>query len=73
MTNTQLPRPTRSTLLNMRLNKAINAMNGQFPTESGLRTAGRRSALPRARRADRALALAGMITILFVLFVITVS
>lgn len=59
MTTSPLPRPTRSRLLNQRLNAAIHAAGGRYPQEDGLRTAGRRSSLPRADRAELGTLLAG--------------
>ncbi len=70
--NNQLPRPTRSTMVNKRLNKAINAMNGHYPQDNGLRIAGRRSALPRARRRDLTAAVTGAMIILSLLVALLV-
>ena len=57
----QLPRPTRSTLMNRRLNRAIAAR--QLGNPDGLRTASRRSTLPKARRQDVAIAITGSLVI----------
>ncbi len=53
----QNPKATRSTLQNRRLNQAIRAH--QLHETEGLKIVARRSVLPRAHRADVALAVTG--------------
>lgn len=52
MNMTMKPRPTRSTLQNQRLVRAIRAQ--AISEENGLRVAGRRSELPTARKSETA-------------------
>ena len=69
MDNSQIPRPTRSTLLNRRLNRAIAA--SQLGNPDGLRLASRRSALPKAHRYDVAIALTGSLLIFLLVCLLT--
>ncbi len=62
MTNIETPRPTRSTLLNRRVNRAVKAH--QLGNPNGLRLASHRSTLPKARRQDIAIAITGSLIIL---------
>ncbi|MCP9235187.1 hypothetical protein [Lewinella sp. JB7] len=62
MTHFETPRPTRSTLLNRRVNRAVKAH--QLGNPNGLRLASRRSALPPARRQDIGVALTGSLVVL---------
>lgn len=68
MTNLHAPRPTRSTLQNRRLNRAMRA--DQLGNPDGLRMASRRSALPRARRQDIAVAITGSLLIFLLLLLL---
>jgi hypothetical protein len=61
MYRNDLPRPTRSTLQNQRLNRAIRAH--QLGQPRGLRTVARRSDLPKARSRDIAVAITGSLLI----------
>ena len=70
MANQHTPRPTRSTLQNRRLNRAIRA--AQLGNADGLRTASRRSALPRARRQDVAVAITGSLLIFLLVLLLAV-
>lgn len=59
------PKPTRSTLQNRRLNRAVRAT--QLDVHPGMRTVSRRAQLPRAGRGETALALAGSLLIALIL------
>ncbi|MBB4077930.1 hypothetical protein GGR28_000531 [Lewinella aquimaris] len=64
MNQFETPRPTRSTLLNRRVNRAVKAH--QLGNPNGLRLASRRSALPPARRQDVAIAITGSLVVLLI-------
>ena len=68
MNNLQAPHPTRSTLQNRRLNRAVKAQRLGNPV--GLREHSRRSALPKARRQDLAAAITGSLLIVFILLLL---
>ena len=68
MKTSKTPRPTRSTLLNRRLNRAVAA--SQLGNPDGLKLASRRSELPKAHRYDVAIALAGSLLIVLLAFLL---
>ncbi len=71
MTKIETPRPTRSTLLNRRVNRAVKAQ--QLGNPNGLRLTSHRSTLPKARRQDIAIAITGSLLILFLTLLLLVG
>ncbi|WP_116124392.1 hypothetical protein [Lewinella sp. IMCC34183] len=70
MTPLHTPKPTRSPLQNRRNNRAVRA--AALHESPGLRLAGRRTALPPARRAEVVMAVAGSL-IIFLTALLTVA
>ncbi|NJB85375.1 hypothetical protein GGR26_001120 [Lewinella marina] len=71
MKSLQAPKPTGSTLVNRRLYRAVRA--AQLGSSDGLRLAGRRSALPPARRTELAMAITGSLLIFFLLLLVVIG
>ncbi|THH41455.1 hypothetical protein [Neolewinella litorea] len=71
MNPNQTPKPTGSILQNSRLYRAARVARLDNP--EGLRLAGRRSALPPARRTEVMMAITGSLLIFFLLMLLTIG